>query len=373
MRYLHFLLIVLFASTAYSRTIYVGQFETYTRIEDAVEAATPGSKIIVMPHPNGEPYKEVKLVIDKPYLIIQAANPNQPIVLDGAGVNYSGAGSTPRAIVQFNYEGSGSTLDGFVLRNAHNDTHNAAGVRISQACSVTITRCVIHDNDMGIMSDGVFVPQRANPTPPPDINTSDKKTQILYTLPGPICSKQLITYCRITDNGSEEEPGYNHNLYLGGDSVTIQYSEIARAKTGHNIKCRVRRVTISHCSIHDAANREMDFVDGKGFTEGPGIAEIVNCSIKKDPLCKGNRSCIHFGKDGDYPHPGLLILKNNFIETPFSSPVIEMTDGNGVILNDNVFSDAGSGAPATLVKKHGKRNVKQSGNKIPDKWTIENE
>ena len=347
MRYLHFLLIVPFVTTVYGETLHVGSGQAYSRIEDAVAAAKPGATIIVHPLPNGAAYKEVKLMIDKPNLTIQAANPNQPVVLDGTGVNYTGAGSTPRAIVQFCAHGSGGTLDGFVLRNAHNETHNAAGVRISQANDVTISRCDIHDNDMGIMSDG---------------RAGIKGVE-------PLGANQLITHCRIIDNGAEEDPGYNHNLYLGGDSVTIQYSEIARAKTGHNVKCRVHRVTISNCSIHDAANREIDLVDGKDCTDVPGSnALISSCSIKKDALCQGNHGCIHFGKDGGAAHDGALVLKNNAIETPFSSPVIELTDGKGVALYDNVFSDAGTGSPATLIKTHGNQVVKESGNKIPQRW-----
>ena len=353
MRYLHFILIALLVSAAYGETLHVGPDQTFSRIEDAVAAAKPGATIIVHPPlPNGAVYEEVKLMIDKPNLTIQAANPNDPIVLDGDGVNYTGAGSTPRAIVQFCAHGSGGTLDGFILCNAHNDTHNAAGVRISQANDVTISRCDIFNNDMGIMSDGRARQQGVEP----------------------LGANQLITHCRITDNGAEEEPGYNHNLYLGGDSVTIQYSEIARAKTGHNVKCRVHRVAISNCSIHDAANREIDLVDSKDCTDVPGSnALISSCSIKKDPLCKGNHGCIHFGKDGGAAHDGALILNNNSIETPFSSPVIELTDGKDVVLFDNVFSDAGSGSPATLIKAHGNQKSIRAGNRIPDKWIIENE
>ena len=351
MRYLHFLLIVPFVTTVYGETLHVGSGQAYYRIEDAVAAAKPGATIIVHPLPSDEPYKGVKLMIDKPNLTIQAENPNLPVVLDGAGVNYTGAGSTPRAIVQFCAHGSGGTLDGFVLRNAHNDTHNAAGVRISQANDVTISRCDIHDNDMGIMSNGRARQEGVEP----------------------LGANQLITHCCITDNGAKEEPGYNHNLYLGGDSVIIQYSEIARAKTGHNIKCRAYMIAIFKCSIHDAANREIDIVDGKGCTDVVlyGEAFISNCSIKKDPLCKGNRGCIHFGKDSGIANKGSLLLENNSIETPFSSPVIEITDGDSIELLDNVFSDAGSGAPSKLIKFHKVPVVLMSGNKIPQRWTTE--
>lgn len=348
-RLLFLLAVLLLVTNAFGKTLHVGPGQAFSRIEDALEAAAPGSRIIVHPLPNSEAYKEVKLMVSKPNLTIQAADPNQPIPLDGTGVNYTGAGSTPRAIVQFCAEGSGGTLDGFILCGAHNDTHNAAGVRISQANDVTISRCDIHGNDMGIMSDG---------------RAGGKGVE-------PQGANQLVTHCRITENGAPEEPGYNHNLYLGGDSVTIQYSEIARAVTGHNVKCRVHRVTISNCSIHDAANREIDLVDGKNCTDVSGSnALISNCSIKKDARCQGNHGTIHFGKDGGAAHDGGLVLKNNVIETPFSTPVIELTDGKGVVLNGNVFSDAGTGTAAVLVKTHGDQTVKQSGNEIPERWSI---
>ena len=37
---------------------------------------------------------------------------------------------------------------------AHNASHNGAGVRINQANDILVTHCEIHDNDMGVMSNG---------------------------------------------------------------------------------------------------------------------------------------------------------------------------------------------------------------------------
>ena len=66
-------------------------------------------------------------------------------------------------------------------------------MRINQANHVAVRKCSIHDNDMGIMSNG----------------DGSLATAV----------DQRIEECRIWRNGDPAEPGHNHNLYLGGTSV----------------------------------------------------------------------------------------------------------------------------------------------------------
>ena len=141
----------------------------------------------------------------------------------------------PRAIFQFNPEATGCRLEGFELSGAHNESHNGAGVRINQADHVTIHDCSIHDNDMGIMSNGN----------------------------GSLASAvdQRIEHCAIHHNGDLARPGYNHNLYLGGTSVTLRFCEVAHSLTGHNVKSRAHYTRVEYCFVHDSANREFDLVD----------------------------------------------------------------------------------------------------------------
>lgn len=329
------------------KVLEVGPGKAFEKIEEAVQEAEPGTEIVVFPRENGEPYAQTQVLVRTPKLTIRSVNPKQPVVLDGTGFEYSGAGSVPRAIVQFNAGADGGKLIGFVLQNAHNQTHNAAGVRISQANGVTISRCVIRSNDMGIMSDGSAV----------------EKTG----------AEQKIERCEIVRNGALEDAGFNHNLYLGGHSALVTQCEIAWPLTGHNLKSRVHRLTVTECFIHDSVNRELDIVDSKGSTDQPKSSALLEGNrIVKSPKCPGNKNVIHFGTDQGNRHDGVLTLRKNFIETPFSAPVIDMSEGNGVVLQKNRFSDAGSGAGAVLVQKRTENEIfiRGNGNRFPENFVL---
>ena len=252
----------------------VGEGEKFSRIEAALEAAQPGDTIEVHPLPGGRPYEKVALLVRKPRIAIRAAGAEgRKVVLDGKGYDYSGRGSVPRAIVQFHEGGDGSSIEGFELRGAHNESHNGAGVRINQANDVTVRNCTIHSNDMGIMSNGNGTPGSA--------------------------TGQLIENCLIHSNGDHSHPGYNHNLYLGGTEATMRGCEVHSSLTGHNFKSRAHRNIVIGCYIHDSANREFDLVDGKGDTDRPGSdAILIGNVIVKDPNCRSWGRCLVGGVPG---------------------------------------------------------------------------
>jgi hypothetical protein len=296
----------------------VGPGQKFARLEDAVGAAKAGDTVVVFPQPANRPYPAVALFVRTPRLTIRAEG-KERVPLSGTGFSYSGDGKIPRAIVQFGPGADGCVLQGFELFDAHNESHNGAGVRINQANDVTIRNCDIHGNDMGIMSNG-------DGTLHAGVN-------------------QLIEQCLIHGNGTDKDPGYNHNLYLGGTSVRLIACEIFGSTTGHNVKSRAHQTFILNCYIHDAANREIDLVDGKGDTTEPGSdAVIVGNVIVKDPKCAGNRGVIHFGQDGGHEHDGRVWLAQNTIVTPFVAPVVLLSAPKATArLINNIVFDGGSG------------------------------
>ena len=298
----------------FAATLEVGDDKAFQQIEKAVAVAKPGDEIVVYPQQDGSAYRQPVLLVRTPKLTIRAADPQNPVELDGSGFLYSGQGNVPRAIVQFDPEASGCVLDGFRLVNARNESHNGAGVRINQANDVTIRNCEIRNNDMGIMSNGEASKQTA--------------------------ARQLIEQCQITDNGTMKDPGQNHNLYLGGTSVTVRDCEIARSVTGHNLKSRAHQNFIIKNNIHDSGNREFDLVDAEGSTDIAGSHSfLIENVITKDPECIGNKGVIHFGRDGKATHNGTIWLIGNTIRTPFISPIAEISSGNGVVFINNVIDD----------------------------------
>jgi len=309
--------VALGAAPALAAEWIVGPNQNFARIEEALVQAQPGDVIVVQPRPGNQAYEKVVLSVEKPRLTIRAAaTPGGRVRLSGRDFNYSGRGSVPRAIVQFNAKAGGCMLDGFEIMGAHNESHNGAGVRINQANDVTIRNCEIHDNDMGVMSNG----------------------------DGRLASalNQRIEKCVIHHNGDATEPGFNHNLYLGGTSVALIGCEVYASVTGHNVKSRAHQIEIRDCFIHEAANRECDFVDASetGF---PGSdAVLAGNRITKSADCAGNRAVIHFGQDGGKPREGTLRMENNVIRTPFVAPVIQLSAPLAhAVLQHNRFENSG--------------------------------
>ncbi len=299
----------------------VGPEKKYATIADALADAKEGDTILVHAQRDNKPYEKVALMVRTPKVTFKAvpAKAGQRVPLSGKGFDYSGSGSTPRAIFQFDPWASGCTLEGFELLEAHNASHNGAGVRINQANHVTVRDCEIHACDMGIMSNGNGTPRAA--------------------------VDQRIEGCHIHDNGSLKEPGQNHNLYLGGTSVTLSACEVHSSLTGHNVKSRAHFTRVEYSYIHDSANRELDLVDGKGDTSDPGSdAVLVGNIIVKNSKCDGNRGVIHFGADGGHDHDGTLYLVHNTIVTPFVSPVVDLSAAKAKVqMVNNIVWDGGSG------------------------------
>jgi hypothetical protein len=291
----------LFAASSPAATLEVGPGKSFSRIEDANAQARPGDVILVYPRGGGLPYEQTAVYVRQARLTFRAvpAEGSRWVKIDGRGFDYSGRGSTPRAIFQFNAGTDHCVLEGFELSRAHNDSHNGAGVRINQANHVTIRHCSIHNNDMGMMSNGDGSLDRG-------VN-------------------QWIEFCEIHHNGDPADPGYNHNLYLGGTSVTLRACEVHSSLTGHNVKSRAHHNRVEYCYIHDSANREFDLVDAADTAQPDSHAVLLGNVIVKDPNCGGNRSVIHFGQDGGKEHDGTLHLLFNTIVTPFMSPVVELS------------------------------------------------
>lgn len=270
----------------------VGPGKAFPRIEAALTAAKSGDTIRVFPNPSG--YAKTALLIRKDHIKIEAAG--EKIVLDGEGFVYSGEGATPRAIIQFDPQAAGSSINGFTLKNAHNASHNGAGVRINGAPDVTVQDCEMTANDMGIMSNGATA-----------VN-------------------QRIDHCHIHHNGAPEDPGYNHNLYLGGWSVTVSKSEIHDALTGHDLKSRAHFTLIQDCSLHDSANREIDLVEADETTKPNSNAVVLNCQINKVSN-GGNGNIIHFGREKGSRN-GTIYIIGTTITTQSMAPVLLLSDAS---------------------------------------------
>jgi hypothetical protein len=301
-------------------TLEVGPGRRFACTEEALRGARPGDVVLVYPQPDNKPYAQPALMVRTARLTLRGVPgpKGERVTLDGTGFDYSGAGAVPRAIVQFNAGADGCVLEGFELRSARNDSYNGAGVRINAANDVTVRNCEIHLNDMGIMSNGSAAQRTAR--------------------------NQRLEFCLIHRNGSDKHPGYNHNLYLGGTSVTLHGCEVHSSTTGHNVKSRAHFNWIEYCYVHDSSNREFDLVDEQGNTTIPeSHAVLLGNVIVKARNVQGNKTVIHFGQDGGHDHQGTLCLVHNTIVTPYISPVADLSaPGASAAFYNNLVWDGGS-------------------------------
>ncbi len=290
-------------------TLEVGDGKLFARIEEAVAVSHKGDEIRVYPSNKG--YAKTAVLIKNPGITIRA---EKGVSIEGEGFEYSGQGSVPRAIFQIDAGANGVTIDGFELRAAHNLSHNGAGIRINAASNVTVKNCKIHDCDMGVMSNGI----------PGDAHAAEN---------------QLIDHCDIYRNGSFADPGFNHNLYLGGTSVTVQFCKIHDSQTGHNLKSRAHFNRIQYNSIYASSNRELDFVDAWDTQRPFSNVLLLGNVIHKDVNAKGNRGVIHFGQERGR-RDGTIYIINNEILTPFASSVLNLSTPTGSArLTNNIIDN----------------------------------
>ena len=276
----------------------VGPGQRFARPEAALAAARPGDTIEIVAPADGE------LVVERAALLVTVSGltlrASGRIVLDGAGFEYSGAGSIPRAIVQVEPAASGVTIEGLVFRNAHNESGNGAGVRVNGANGVTVRACEIFACDMGVMSSGGHGQG----------------------------AEQRYEDCLVHDNGSATMSGFSHNLYLGGEGVTLERCEVRDSTHGHNLKSRSRVLVARDCAFLNSAEREIDLVDSD-LTESPGAdAVLEGCAIVKRAEMSGNRGVLQFGRDGARQRRGTLTLRGCRVRTSYVSAVVTLSSAD---------------------------------------------
>jgi hypothetical protein len=205
-------------------------------------------------------------------------------------------------------------VENFDISECHNTSFNGAAFRINQVNDITVRNCEIHGNDMGLMSNGTVTANSA--------------------------ANQLIENCVVHDNGNTSNPGYNHNFYMGGTSVTIRGCNVYGATTGHDVKSRAHITIVEGCYVHDCQNREFDLVDDNGVTTAPGShALIAGCVIVKAANAGGNKTTIHFGQDGGFDHTGTLYVVHCTILSPYISPVVDLSaPGAGVNFTNTIIT-----------------------------------
>lgn len=287
--------VVLMCLAMEPRTLNIGPGQAFDRPETALAQAHAGDTLRLIAPENGTlTLTAVALRITIPDITIIGVG---DVTLSGEGFDYTGVGSVPRAIIQVDPSGRGAVIQHLTLTAAHNGDGNGAGVRINAADQVTLRSCEIHGCDMGVMSAGDAGQARG----------------------------QRLEQCTIYGNGSALSHGFSHNLYLGGEDVTLEDCTARDSSHGHNLKSRSRQLTARRCTFTSAADREIDLVDSALTADSDSSALLEECTLTKRQDSEGNRGVIHFGRDGNFDRAGVLTLRRCRIQTWYISPVVTLS------------------------------------------------
>ncbi|MBI3502760.1 MAG: T9SS type A sorting domain-containing protein [Bacteroidetes bacterium] len=221
----------------------------------------------------------------------------------------------------FVIDGNNCTVEYIEFLHCHDvvgNSKNWAGIRF-EASGITIRNCYFHDNDDGILDNGVST------------------------------SPILIEFTEFAHNGYGD--GYSHNLYINhSDTLIFRYNYSHLASIGHELKSRASVNYILYNRFSNEAtgdaSREMDLPNG-------GMAIVMGNIIEQGPNST-NSGIIEYGLEGlTNPAPNNFYFINNTVVNDKSNGTF-ITLQTGMDLYkayNNIFAGPGtllSGSATTI-------------------------
>jgi hypothetical protein len=245
-------------------------------------------------------------------------------LIDAQGISVSGAGPTPRSIIQI--EGEYCVVENLELKNARNG-NNGAGVRFNDCTNAILRGCKITYCDMGIMG-------------------GDKQTV-------------LIQRCEVAFNGTKDFNGYSHNFYFQeGNRAVIQECYVHNSLFGQNIKSRGHYLELWYNVVCDGEEGEIGFVNSAATTKPNSNALLVGNLVVSKKDRKGNPTkFVDFSGEGP-PRPGTLYLFNNtFVAGTARILFVHLAEAqNELVAANNIFVGSDKIAESPGAKARGTNN-----------------
>jgi hypothetical protein len=243
----------------------------------------------------------------------QVAWTKNNLLIRGAGANYAKLVAGADLLANTNGKGifvvSGANveIERIEFSSAKVIDNNGAGIRMEGA-NLYVHHCDFTQNEMGILTGAI-----------PN-------------------SSLRMEYCVFSNNGSTNNPGYQHNVYVGHiDSFLFRYniSKDAIAE-GHELKSRASYNEIVYnqiANITSVDSRTIDLPNG-------GIAILVGNYIEQGPN-SANSNIIGYGLEGlTNPMPNRLYLASNTIVNKASfGSFIDISQGvDSLVLLNNIVA-----------------------------------
>lgn len=280
------LLVSFFASfPAFAATLEVGPDREFKTLGAAVQASKAGDTILIDPGV----YKDDFAIIHHP-LTIEAIggyavlNAGQSIP-NGKGILIANADLTVRSLIFY-----GSKVP----------DRNGAGIRYQKG-KLVVEDCIFQENENGILGN------------------SSSSGQI------------IIGDSVFQENGYGD--GYSHGIYIGKiASLTVENSHFISTRTGHHIKSRAARTTITGSRIEDgeaSSSYAIDLPNG-------GINKIVDNTIIQGSQPE-NRIIISIGTKVSWTANETMIAANQFANLATKGVAVRNALTEPVAINGNTF------------------------------------
>jgi hypothetical protein len=280
---------------------------SYTTVQLAVNAAIDGDTIEI----DSGTYVQATAwaTVNKNNLTIRGVGATRPIL----DANLSSLNKKAIFIIT----GTNTTVEGLEFMRAKCTSKNGAGIR-QEGANLTVRNCYFHDNQDGILANGVSG------------------------------SSVLIETSEFNHNGHGD--GQSHNMYINAvDQFTLRYCWSHDANVGHEVKTRAK---VNYILYNRLGNE-----GGTGSYECSacqgGTTYVIGNQIEQSPTT-GNAVIIDYASEGMLnPDSHLYVVNNTVVNSQsLHTPVFVYNHSTvTALVQNNIFQGPGAAVsgPATQV------------------------
>lgn len=221
----------------------------------------------------------------------------------------------------FVLSGSDVVVENIEFADAAVPDHNGAGIR-QEGCDLTIRYCFFTGNEMGILCG----------------NYDMCKTTLEHNV--------------FANNGSNANPGYQHNIYINKiDTLIFRYNYSVNAiAQGHELKSRARTNIILYNYIGNQTTEDSRTID----LPNGGLVLLAGNIIEQGPN-SANSNLFGYGLEG-LSNPGphnVWVANNTFVNKKTTGSFIHVATGTDTLLvKNNILVGAKTGGLINGIPGH---------------------
>ncbi|MGB9702207.1 MAG: hypothetical protein ACPL1A_05695 [Candidatus Kapaibacteriota bacterium] len=282
----------------------VGQSREYKYCNEISNLVSDGDTIYI----DSEVYLNVPQVTwTKNNLYISGIN-GVPVLTAGALIENDFSNGKGIFVVK----GNNTKIEKLQFENTKVPDRNGAGIR-QEGSNLYVSHCTFKNNEMGLLQGGTI----------------------------PNCTIK-IEYCKFYSNGSSDNPGYQHNIYINHiDSLIFQFNYTYDAVAqGHELKSRADNNFILYNKIANYTSE-----DSRNIDLPNGGTAIIMGNIIIQGTNSVNTNIIGYGLEGSINKPphNLWICNNTIINNKNKGSFVNVKDTDTLFMYNNICAGPKTG------------------------------